>query len=122
MLLCFCYILFIGCNASVQLSEVVKLGAMSLGSGNPDSQVMLIHAVRDVAAALKDLIQATKDASGKHIGDPAMARLKDSAKVCHNEIYFYMKFLILDDFFPVCVFLCIYGVYVYLFNIKRLIF
>lgn len=80
----------------VQLSEVVKLGAMSLGSGNPDSQVMLIHSVRDVAAALKDLIQATKDASGKHIGDPAMARLKDSAKVWPNEIYFkfYYEFVI----------------------------
>lgn len=71
---------------------MVKLGAMSLGSGNPDSQVMLIHSVRDVAAALKDLIQATKDASGKHIGDPAMARLKDSAKVWPNEISFKLYY------------------------------
>lgn len=61
----------------------MKQGAVSLGSGNPESQVMLIHAVRDVAAALRDLVQATKDASGKNIADPAMARLKESAKVIY---------------------------------------
>lgn len=66
---------------SVQLAEVVKFGAASLGSDNPDSQVMLINAVRDVASALGDLIHATKAASGKPINDPAMAHLKDSAKV-----------------------------------------
>lgn len=66
---------------SVQLADVVKLGAASLGSDNPDSQVMLINAVRDVASALGDLIQATKAASGKPINDPAMSYLKDSAKV-----------------------------------------
>lgn len=65
----------------MQLAEVVKLGAASLGSDNPDSQVMLINAVRDVASALGDLIHATKAASGKPINDPAMAHLKDSAKV-----------------------------------------
>uniref|UniRef100_A0A6P7FNN2 Talin-2 isoform X4 n=1 Tax=Diabrotica virgifera virgifera TaxID=50390 RepID=A0A6P7FNN2_DIAVI len=66
----------------VQLAEVVKFGAASLGVDNPDSQVMLINAVRDVASALGDLIQATKAASGKPINDPAMAHLKDSAKFC----------------------------------------
>lgn len=47
------------------LAEVVKYGAASLGSDNPESQVMLINAVRDVANALADLIQATKCAAGK---------------------------------------------------------
>lgn len=65
----------------IQLAEVVKFGAASLGSNNPEAQVMLINAVRDVASALGDLIQATKAASGKIINDPTMAHLKDSAKV-----------------------------------------
>lgn len=42
---------------------------------------MLINAVKDVATALGDLIQATKAASGKNINDPSMNELKDSAKV-----------------------------------------
>lgn len=46
-----------------------------------DLQVMLINAVKDVASALGDLIQATKAASGKSIKDPSMNHLKDSAKV-----------------------------------------
>lgn len=48
-----------------QLAEVVKYGAASLGADNPESQVMLLNAVKDVAEALGDLIQATKSASGK---------------------------------------------------------
>merc|ERR1719225_236198 len=36
----------------VQLSEVVKSGASSLGSPNREAQVMLINAVKDVASAL----------------------------------------------------------------------
>jgi talin len=65
----------------VQLSEVVKSGAASLGSPNREAQVMLINAVKDVAAALADLMQSTKAASGKNIHDPAMHQLKESAKV-----------------------------------------
>lgn len=65
----------------VQLAEVVKYGAASLGSQNPEAQVMLINAVKDVASALGDLIHATKAASGKPISDPSMEHLKDSAKV-----------------------------------------
>lgn len=42
---------------------------------------MLLNAVKDVAIALGDLIQATKVASGKNINDPSMLYLKDSAKV-----------------------------------------
>ncbi|XP_057660933.1 talin-1 isoform X1 [Diorhabda carinulata] len=75
----------------VQLAEVVKFGAASLGSDNPDSQVMLINAVRDVASALGDLIQATKAASGKPINDPAMVHLKDSAKVMVTNVTSLLK-------------------------------
>lgn len=60
---------------------MVKFGAASLGSENADSQVMLINAVKDVASALGDLIHATKGASGKSVHDPAMAHLKESARV-----------------------------------------
>jgi hypothetical protein len=49
-------------------------------------QVMLINAVKDVASALGDLIQATKAASGKSINDPSMNHLKDSAKVLLQHI------------------------------------
>ena len=64
-----------------QLSEVVKMGATSLGSPNRQAQVMLINSVKDVASALFDLMQSTKAASGKNIHDPAMHHLKESAKV-----------------------------------------
>lgn len=67
--------------SSVQLADAVKRGACSLGSGQPDSQVMVINAVKDVAAALGELINATKLASGKPIHDPAMQDLKESARV-----------------------------------------
>ncbi|XP_059352131.1 talin-2-like isoform X2 [Daphnia carinata] len=70
----------------VQLSDVVKLGAASLGSNNPEAQVMLINSVKDVASALGDLIHATKSASGKSINDPAMIYLKDSAKYPADDV------------------------------------
>ncbi|XP_017129396.1 talin-2 isoform X2 [Drosophila elegans] len=64
-----------------QLAEAVKRGACSLGSSQPDSQVMVINAVKDVASALGDLINCTKLASGKSINDPSMQDLKESARV-----------------------------------------
>merc|ERR1712098_276155 len=64
----------------VQLSDVVKNGAASLGSQNQEAQVMLINAVKDVTSALGDLMQATKSASGKNMQHPAMHQLKDTAK------------------------------------------
>ncbi|TKS73460.1 Talin-2 [Collichthys lucidus] len=53
-----------------QLTEVVKLGATSMGSEDPETQVVLINAVRDVAKALAELIGATKCAAGKAAGRP----------------------------------------------------
>ena len=43
--------------------------------------MLLINAVKDVATALGDLINATKNSSGKSVNDPTMSTLKDSAKV-----------------------------------------
>lgn len=70
----------------MQLSDAVKRGACSLGSNQPESQVMVINAVKDVAAALGGLINATKSASGKPIDDPSMQDLKESARVSSNSL------------------------------------
>lgn len=78
----------------MQLAEVVKFGAASLGSENSDSQVMLINAVKDVASALGDLIHATKAASGKPIYDPAMAHLKESARVSRKFYFIFIVFIV----------------------------
>ncbi|KAG7237842.1 hypothetical protein INR49_031736 [Caranx melampygus] len=63
-----------------QLTDVVKLGAASIGSDDPETQVVLINAVKDVAKALAELISATKCASGKAADDPSMYQLKSAAK------------------------------------------
>ncbi|KAK7790683.1 hypothetical protein R5R35_008203 [Gryllus longicercus] len=75
----------------LQLAEVVKLGAASLGAHNPEAQVMLINAVKDVASALGDLVHATKAASGKSINDPSMNHLKESAKVMVTNVTSLLK-------------------------------
>ncbi|XP_047524858.1 talin-1 isoform X1 [Pieris napi] len=64
----------------MQLCEVVKQGAMSLGGGSAEPQVLVLHAARDAAAALRDLAAATAAASGKHVQHPDMDRLKHAAK------------------------------------------
>jgi len=77
----------------VQLAEDVKSGAASLGSNNPEAQVMLINAVKDVATALGDLIHSTNAASGKGMDHPSMNHLKDSAKVRKVFLYSFVSFL-----------------------------
>ena len=62
-------------------AEQVKLGAQALGSDDMEAQMLLLTAAKDVASALKDLIGATRSASGKSVQDPAMETLKSSAKV-----------------------------------------
>ncbi|XP_052742695.1 talin-1 isoform X2 [Bicyclus anynana] len=62
----------------VQLCEVVKQGATSLSGAEP--QVMVLHAARDAAAALRDLAAATAAASGKSVAHPDMHALKHAAK------------------------------------------
>jgi len=42
---------------------------------------MLINSAKDVASALSHLVNSAKNASGKQSSDPAMAQLKESAKV-----------------------------------------
>lgn len=65
------------------LSLILFFFLISLLSGgdDPDGQVLLINAVKDVASALGDLISSTKMAAGKSSDDPTMLPLKNSAKV-----------------------------------------
>ncbi|XP_061917286.1 talin-2 isoform X1 [Entelurus aequoreus] len=74
-----------------QLTEVVKLGATSMGSEEPETQVVLINAVRDVAKALAELISATKCAAGKPADDPSMYQLKGAAKVMVTNVTSLLK-------------------------------
>ncbi|XP_076081524.1 talin-1-like isoform X6 [Mytilus galloprovincialis] len=74
-----------------RLADVVKFGASSLGADQPEAQVLLINAVKDVASALADLISATKNASGKSVQDPAMLHLKESAKVMVTNVTSLLK-------------------------------
>ncbi|CAM9487463.1 talin-2 [Lampetra fluviatilis] len=74
-----------------RLADVVKLGAASLGSEDPETQVVLINAVKDVAKALGDLISATKSAAGKQPDDPAMHNLKGAAKIMVTNVTSLLK-------------------------------
>uniref|UniRef100_A0A8C5PFX0 I/LWEQ domain-containing protein n=1 Tax=Leptobrachium leishanense TaxID=445787 RepID=A0A8C5PFX0_9ANUR len=74
-----------------RLAETVKLGAASLGAEDPETQVVLINAVKDVAKALGDLISATKAAAGKSSDDPSVYQLKNSAKVMVTNVTSLLK-------------------------------
>uniref|UniRef100_A0A8C9WTB5 Talin 2b n=1 Tax=Scleropages formosus TaxID=113540 RepID=A0A8C9WTB5_SCLFO len=74
-----------------QLTDVVKLGAASIGSDDPETQVVLINAVKDVAKALAELIGATKCAAGKSADDPSMYQLKSAAKVMVTNVTSLLK-------------------------------
>ncbi|KAI2662682.1 Talin-2 [Labeo rohita] len=69
-----------------QLTDVVKLGAASIGPDDPETQVVLINAVKDVAKALAELISATKCAAGKAADDPSMFQLKSAAKLSFRNL------------------------------------
>ncbi|XP_046974637.1 talin-1 isoform X10 [Vanessa cardui] len=75
----------------VQLCEVVKQGATSLSDGGAEPQVLVLHAARDAAAALRDLAAATAAASGKHVAHPDMQRLKHAAKVMVTNVTSLLK-------------------------------
>uniref|UniRef100_A0A8D0D2B1 Talin 2a n=1 Tax=Sander lucioperca TaxID=283035 RepID=A0A8D0D2B1_SANLU len=74
-----------------QLTDVVKLGAASIGSDDPETQVVLINAIKDVAKALAELISATKCAAGKAADDPSMYQLKSAAKVMVTNVTSLLK-------------------------------
>lgn len=75
----------------VNLSDAVKNGATSLSADNQGAQVMVIHSVRDVCSALSILIQATKNAVGRSLHDPAMNNLKEAAKTMVTNVTSLLK-------------------------------
>ncbi|XP_036442190.1 talin-2a isoform X4 [Colossoma macropomum] len=74
-----------------QLTDVVKLGAASIGPDDPETQVVLLNAVKDVAKALAELIGATKCAAGKAADDSSMFQLKSAAKVMVTNVTSLLK-------------------------------
>ncbi|KJE89680.1 hypothetical protein CAOG_009384 [Capsaspora owczarzaki ATCC 30864] len=68
------------------LSDACKRGATSISSRDSNAQELLLNAVKDVAAALADLIGSTKTAAGRSVNDPAMEGLKENAKGMVNNI------------------------------------
>ncbi|GMR53179.1 hypothetical protein PMAYCL1PPCAC_23374, partial [Pristionchus mayeri] len=76
----------------VMLCEVVKTGALSLSADhNAEAQVSVMHACRDVAAALSMLIHATKNASGKSLKDPAIEKMKFATKTMISNVTSLLK-------------------------------
>ena len=77
-----------GSVQSIQaLSEAVKKSAGSLTSKNSESQVMLLTSVKDVAAALNDLLQARKSMSGSKKDEETIAK-PGQVKIMLNIICF----------------------------------
>uniref|UniRef100_A0A1X7VGP0 FERM domain-containing protein n=1 Tax=Amphimedon queenslandica TaxID=400682 RepID=A0A1X7VGP0_AMPQE len=72
-------------------ADQVKKGASSLTSDDVEAQLLLLNAVRDVANAMGNLIDATKVASGKSVSDPAMENLKEVAKKMVGEVSRLLK-------------------------------
>lgn len=66
---------------TAQICEAVKNGACALGAEKPETQVMLLTTIRDVASSVADLINVTKNAVGKTIQDPSVNDLSTSAYV-----------------------------------------
>ena len=64
-----------------ELANCVKMGALSLGNDETSIQLVLMGAVRDVADALKSLIESTKNASGKLNQDHAQCSMQNAARV-----------------------------------------
>ncbi|GCC33394.1 hypothetical protein chiPu_0011863 [Chiloscyllium punctatum] len=82
-----------GASDSAQLvwRDPFKRRTVFLGSNDPETQVVLINAVKDVAKALTDLISATKCAAGKPADDPSMYQLKSAAKVMVTNVTSLLK-------------------------------
>lgn len=75
-----------------ELTERVKQGAAALGSKEPDAQVMLMNAVKDVAAALLDLVNTTRNAAEKaHQDEGDMEQLKEAAKKMVTNVQSMLK-------------------------------
>ena len=59
-----------------QLAESSKLAASALTEDDPEAQILLLNAVKDVALAMGTLLEATKNASGRNRTEGQMLKLK----------------------------------------------
>ena len=64
-----------------KLSDTIKLGAASLGSEQPDAQVLLINSVKDVSTALSNLISTIKLVSSNNTPTRQSINLTHSASL-----------------------------------------
>jgi talin len=76
-----------------RLADSVKLGAASLGSDQPEAQILVLNAVRDVAASLRDLVATIKQLSiSVHNGNEYSASmLSDAAKSMITSVQSLLK-------------------------------
>lgn len=84
---------------------------------------MVINAVKDVASALGELINTTKNASGKPVNDPYMQELKESAKVSKHfgtSALRNIKQMLLSRFFLINVIIILCSVTISNVNVVRL--
>ena len=64
-----------------QLVEKIKAAASSLGSGNQETQVMLLNSARDVCSSMHGLLVHAKTANGEDLEHPAYEQVSDYSRV-----------------------------------------
>lgn len=73
------------------LADSVKRTAQFISSEDQTAQELLLNSMRDVAAALADLLTASREACGRPTTDPVMNVLKESAKGMVGKISALLK-------------------------------
>ncbi|TPP61971.1 Talin [Fasciola gigantica] len=64
-----------------QLANVVKRGAAVIGPGQPDTQVELLSACRDVATALRSVFQSASQLPARTVDDPVVNEVRTNAQL-----------------------------------------
>ena len=63
------------------LVERIKSAATCLGSGNQETQVMLLNSARDVCSSMHGLLVHAKTANGQDLEHPAYEQVSDYSRV-----------------------------------------
>ncbi|VDP75996.1 unnamed protein product [Echinostoma caproni] len=69
-----------------QLADVVKRGAAVIGPGQPDTQVELLSACRDVATGLRNVFQSASRLPGRTADDPVRDEVRTNAQLTVSSI------------------------------------
>ncbi|TGZ65701.1 hypothetical protein CRM22_005745 [Opisthorchis felineus] len=69
-----------------QLADVVKRGAAVIGPGQPDTQVEVLSACRDVATGLRDVLLAASQTPGRDASDPVHEQVRNNAQLTLSNI------------------------------------